>query len=586
MEQKRPKRKIMLQVIALSLLLLAILMGTYAWWTTTKKQTNRNVVGTACLDITFSNETGDIDLPNMYPISESEMSNDTNYPPYSFTITNTCETSVNYTVALESIEDDEVESTDYLAYNYVRLKLDNKTSSLYSALDVLPNDEEDDYTIRDTKELESRSLAGGASRTHTLKIWLDENTPLTDTNGSNTNKYFFGKIKIIAGQGIEADEEEIVQAPDDLVKYILGEQKTGRVLFSANQADNPIMNDNGNFIDDPNTEVDESATVSLAIQGYENFFDPYTSRILFYIRYSVDNRLYKFPVELDMENQKYNSLPLNNEQKLGVVYTTSEDVGKTTTIGGNKYIVLYGPGEKGEKAQLISANTIGTYGMTFDTSDIDWSQFENDSSVNIFEDTETNAASKLSKVEKNIYLYNNAIDLLNTKAFNLVKNDIPGITAADVRNVGSKPDNPSYMASGYYSSSFLATLPTISGSIYAPGSFNGKLKDKYVNNVHDMEDFERMLLLGINRAENNQFYYYSAQQVVDVPQSDPPNTVCFVIVAGKSDTFAFDTGGGINIYDDSEIGSMDVWANTSADSNFGLRPVISVDLADYTLSSN
>ncbi len=53
MEENR-KKKIILPVIGLIVVgVLVLLLGTYAYWQVTRKQTNRNLVGSACLDITF-----------------------------------------------------------------------------------------------------------------------------------------------------------------------------------------------------------------------------------------------------------------------------------------------------------------------------------------------------------------------------------------------------------------------------------------------------------------------------------------------------------------------------------------------------
>ena len=104
------KKKIaIVSLIALCLVLLAF--GTFAWWTVTRKQTNRNLVGSACLGITFSNETGDINLENIWPTTDSEGAALT---PYTFRITNNCDSAVTYEIALESIEDDNTANPSYL----------------------------------------------------------------------------------------------------------------------------------------------------------------------------------------------------------------------------------------------------------------------------------------------------------------------------------------------------------------------------------------------------------------------------------------------------------------------------------------
>ena len=196
------KKKPILSIVSLTILAVLVLVGTYAYWQVTEKQTNRNLVGSACLSITFSNETGDIDLENMWPTSDSEGAALT---PYTFTLTNTCpDELVAYTVAIEEIKDDSENPitypTDYLSDTNLKIKFDNLAPVKISTLDNLPDDDEDDYDIYKTKKIINRKLAGGESRTHSVRLWLDANAPETEMN-----KFFLSKIKIIAGQGIEEE---------------------------------------------------------------------------------------------------------------------------------------------------------------------------------------------------------------------------------------------------------------------------------------------------------------------------------------------------------------------------------------------
>ena len=198
-----PKRKKpILSIVSLTILAIMVLVGTYAFWQVTRKQTNRNLVGAACLSISFSNETGDLDLQNMWPTTDSDGAALT---PYTFTLTNNCpDALVSYTVALEEIKDDSADPItypdDYISDSNIKIKFDNVAPVKVGTLDTLPNDTEEDYEIYGTKKLVNRKLAGGESRTHSIRMWLDANTPQ-----SEMNKFFLSKVKIIAGQGIEEE---------------------------------------------------------------------------------------------------------------------------------------------------------------------------------------------------------------------------------------------------------------------------------------------------------------------------------------------------------------------------------------------
>ena len=199
MEEKKKKKRLVFSVIALVLVALVVLLfGTYAYWQITRKQTDRNLVGSACLKIKFSNETGDINIQNMWPTSDADGSA---LVPYTFTIENECDILLNYTVALEEIEEEGLTyPTNYLADSSIKIKFDKLAPVKVSTLDTITSDEEEDYEIYSTKHIVTRHLAPKASRTHTVRIWLDANAPEEEME-----KFFSSKIKITGGQGIEAE---------------------------------------------------------------------------------------------------------------------------------------------------------------------------------------------------------------------------------------------------------------------------------------------------------------------------------------------------------------------------------------------
>ena len=206
-EKQKRLRKVISIITFVYAIILLIVIGSYALWQMIRKQTNHNVVGTACLSIDIENESGDINLGGSWPMTEEEALQE---DPYTFTVTNNCSTPVNYAVALESIAAGLNESDNYLDYKYVRVKIDDEESQTYYGMDPLDSDTNGDYTIRATKEITEHTLAGNYSVTHSVRIWVDINTPLKEEDNTyNTNKYFYGKIKVIAGQGIDGDPEPI-----------------------------------------------------------------------------------------------------------------------------------------------------------------------------------------------------------------------------------------------------------------------------------------------------------------------------------------------------------------------------------------
>ena len=198
---KKNKSTLILGIIIAALVVL-LSVATYAYWQATRKQTNRNLVASACINVTLSEKAGsDINLASAVPITDEEGQES---QPYEFTIINNCDTPVNYTVALEAIKDDEYENdSDYIDPKYIKVMLNYSSPVTYDELITLPDDTDTDYEILSTRQIVTRQLAGKAQRKYELRLWLDEDTPAMEADGSlNSEKVFLSKIKIIAGEGI------------------------------------------------------------------------------------------------------------------------------------------------------------------------------------------------------------------------------------------------------------------------------------------------------------------------------------------------------------------------------------------------
>ena len=187
MKEKKTKIAI-ISVVALLLLLFGV---TYAYWFITKLQTNNNIISSACLDITLDNESEAISLNNQYPISDEE---GMKLVPYTFTVTNNCNTSIDYQVALEAIGD----KVTAINSSAIKVALDNRLNVYTAYSEVTP-------TIGESYESRSIGYARlaasgseGSSVTHELRIWIDENAPI-----SESNKTFQSKISVTIGQGVQ-----------------------------------------------------------------------------------------------------------------------------------------------------------------------------------------------------------------------------------------------------------------------------------------------------------------------------------------------------------------------------------------------
>ena len=185
------KRKKLLIVIGVLLGITLAIGLTYASWLLTKTQTNSNIISAKCLDISISNEANDINLQSEYPMSDEEGMNLT---PYTFTITNNCNSKIDYQIALESIGNE----TNALLPSSLKAVLNSntpKTLNNYTSADPTISGAYAAYKLT-TGTLAAKNQTGD-SATYNLRLWIDESAPVTE-NG----KSYYGRVSVTVGQNI------------------------------------------------------------------------------------------------------------------------------------------------------------------------------------------------------------------------------------------------------------------------------------------------------------------------------------------------------------------------------------------------
>ena len=170
------------------LITVTILVGvTYAYYRLYKTQTNDNVIGTrSCLDTSFTEDTSEIILSDAFPIDDSDGLQE---DPFSFTLTNNCDSYVNVQITLYSEYRTSTSST-YLKDDYVKVNLSPKgattgTSNILSSLSLGDID-----TTRKAYILEETGLKGNETKSYDLRLWMNSET----TNEQGLNKTWKGKI--------------------------------------------------------------------------------------------------------------------------------------------------------------------------------------------------------------------------------------------------------------------------------------------------------------------------------------------------------------------------------------------------------
>lgn len=172
---KKKKRALLSLFCALGILLLGGI--SYAFWQKTSTQEEENVIATDCFNVELQGKNAAINLAESYPLSnEDGMQN----LPFTFTIENTCDYKVAYTINLESLENTTFQS------NSIKVALDDsyKLYSLYTEADKYFN------TSKDARVLQTGVLdKKETSKEYNLRLWIDENAPTTEQD-----KVFASKI--------------------------------------------------------------------------------------------------------------------------------------------------------------------------------------------------------------------------------------------------------------------------------------------------------------------------------------------------------------------------------------------------------
>lgn len=186
MNIKNYNKKESLKKLIVPILLLAITFivsgTTFALWQLTLKQETTNQITSGCFKMSFQDDNP-INLQNAYPITDSDGKKLT---PYEFTLENTCDSYVSYQINLEILN-----SSTFTADNNIKLQLQSNNPKLLTTnTTVEPTLEE----ARNSYHLETGYIKNKEKAQFNLRLWLDENTPLTE---DIMNKSFSSKITVI-----------------------------------------------------------------------------------------------------------------------------------------------------------------------------------------------------------------------------------------------------------------------------------------------------------------------------------------------------------------------------------------------------
>ena len=194
----KENKKVPVIILAICLLALLCIGLSYAWWRYTAIQDKTNVGISKCLKLELTNQSDEINLTNMYPISDEEGRALT---PLTFTLKNTCSMSAKYTLNLEMLEGTTLNS------NYLAVLVNNKDIKLLSSYNTAT-------TVIDgsteSRTLDTGILAPNGSKDYSISLWMDKSVTLSD---DSQNKEFKSKV-VIDAVATETAMDKIIASVD------------------------------------------------------------------------------------------------------------------------------------------------------------------------------------------------------------------------------------------------------------------------------------------------------------------------------------------------------------------------------------
>ena len=289
MEQK--KKYMLLGIIGTLILLIGV---SYAYWRLTLTQTGTNQIASSCFDITLTNEQNAINLQRAYPILDEEGKKLT---PYTFTITNNCDTFASYSVNLELLET--VLAENRLSSGFVKVMLDENTPTVLNTNTNVTPTLDNAY---EAYELTTGYLDANASVTYNLRLWMDQDVTIED---DAMNKQLESKITITASyvDHIPTDYERCVEeyGEDSIQCSIIADVDTTEAC--------PTVNEDGTV-----NVMDIEETNAYVCSAPDDYGTSY------YYRGTVENNWVKFA------GFYWRILRMNGDGSIRMIYAGDADV--------------------------------------------------------------------------------------------------------------------------------------------------------------------------------------------------------------------------------------------------------------------
>ena len=215
-----------LVIVVGTLLVISLMVGaSYAYWMMTKSQTNENIVNTGCFSTSFTEIEGlAINLTSAFPMTDED---GVTTKPYEFTITNTCDTYVNYNINLEIL------NTTTLSRDLIKVVINDGTPKVVTDYPSVSS------TIEgaNSYELLSGGLDAEESKAFNFRMWINESGTLENSQ----NKIVSAKIVVATSA---ADAPASVYISNLNTESIVKDDLTGDVRYIGSNPNNYVFFNN------------------------------------------------------------------------------------------------------------------------------------------------------------------------------------------------------------------------------------------------------------------------------------------------------------------------------------------------------
>ena len=551
---------------------LAILVGiigiTYAFFSTGGSQEQANTFTSGCLNISLTDASSSINLTNTYPITDIEGLETTSYD---FTIENTCSTSTNYSINLESLN----QVSNSLSADYIKVALSSDTVG--NVISILSDNTSVTPEIDNAYEsynLYTGTLGASETKTYHLKLWIDYDATVEEA----ANKVYQSKINVIANP--ETQVVDNLEATFELNDTTLTSNLTSNVTSATycTTTDNictpstTATISNNSYVVELEVKTKEVGTTLGSITVNEP-----TAEIVCTTLNETSKVICSNTVEIGSPNfnktAQANCTDIDNCEETNGIYEAQDDYGTSYYFRGavtNNYVQF-----AGYYWRIIRINGDGSIRVIYDGTEI---HANGESSED--RQTQTSSYNNLWNYSYHIgYTYEEGLqrpNIQNSGTASTIKGVLDSWYTVNIANKGLDDKvistsgfcNDRNMASGYSwserPSSIIYYVPSERLIARSPTLKCNNNLDLYTTKI-GLITMDELLLAGSGISTNNNSYYlYTGQNYWTI------SPAYFNASNDNASVFAMDSLGNIN-------------SNKNVGSLYGVRPVINLSV-DITLS--